>query len=256
MATATKTKKVTKTVEVGETLERLSLAPLIDEVTALYYETAEKVRLKTGTTLPNIVVVINRDDSKKGTVKYGHITTAPAWATTDGEGFLEIVLTGEGLKRGGRATAGTLLHEMAHAYNIAKGVKDVDSNGRHNKKFKDTAEQVFGLTITEGNSVGWSLTEVSDECAETWADMIARLERAISLVSCVLKTGEKEKKRNSKCRKNARPAGAKFSATPTSPPSAASIPIARHRSAGASSISRPEARWTSRAWARPWWINW
>jgi uncharacterized pyridoxal phosphate-containing UPF0001 family protein len=88
MATSTKTKKVTKTVEVGETLERLSLAPLIDEVTALYYETAEKVRLKTGTTLPNIVVVINRDDSKKGTVKYGHITTAPAWATTDGEGFL------------------------------------------------------------------------------------------------------------------------------------------------------------------------
>jgi hypothetical protein len=197
MATSTKTKKVTKTVEVGETLERLSLAPLIDEVTALYYETAEKVRLKTGTTLPNIVVVINRDDSKKGTVKYGHITTAPAWATTDGEGFLEIVLTGEGLTRGGRATAGTLLHEMAHAYNIAKGVKDCDaSNGRHNKNFKNTAEQVFGLTITEDGSRGWSHTEVSEQCAETWADMIARLDRAISLVSCVLKTGEKEKKRN------------------------------------------------------------
>lgn len=191
--------KVTKTTapEVGETLERLSLAPLIDEVTALYYETAELVRLKTGTTLPNIVVVINRDDSKKGTVKYGHITTAPAWATTDGEGFLEIVLTGEGLKRGGRETAGTLLHEMSHAYNIAKGIQDCDkSNGRHNKKFKDTAEMLFGLTITEGKSVGWSLTEVSDECAEMWADMIARLDKAISLVSCVLKTGEKEKKRN------------------------------------------------------------
>jgi hypothetical protein len=184
-------------VEVGETLERLSLAPLIDEVTALYYETAELVRLKTGTTLPNIVVVINRDDSKKGTVKYGHITTAPAWATTDGEGFLEIVLTGEGLKRGGRATAGTLLHEMAHAYNIAKGVKDCDaSNGRHNKNFKNTAEQVFGLTITEDGSRGWSHTEVSEQCAETWGDMIARLDRAISLVSCVLKTGEKAKKRN------------------------------------------------------------
>lgn len=198
MATPTKTKKVTtKTTEVGETLERLTLAPLIEEVTALYYETAELVALKTGVTLPNVIIVIDRDTtSKAGSVKYGHITTAPAWATDSGDGFHEIVLTGEGLRRGGRETAGTLLHEMAHAVNIAKGVKDCDTNGRHNKHFKNTAEGVFGLTITEARSIGWSHTEVSDECATTWADMIARLDRAISLVSCVLKTGDKEKKRN------------------------------------------------------------
>ena len=195
MTTTTKTKKVT--TEVGETLERLTLAPLIDEVTALYYETAELVALKTGVTLPNVIIVIDRDTtSKAGSVKYGHITTAPAWATDSGEGFHEIVLTGEGLRRGGRETAGTLLHEMAHAVNIAKGTKDCDSNGRHNKHFKNTAEGVFGLTITEDGSRGWSHTEVTDECAETWGDMIARLDRAISLVSCVLKTGDKEKKRN------------------------------------------------------------
>jgi len=198
MATPTKTKKVTKTTEVGETLERLTLAPLIDEVTALYYETAEIVRLKTGVTLPNVIIVIDRDTtSKNGSVKYGHITTAPAWATDSGEGFHEIVLTGEGLRRGGRETAGTLLHEMAHAVNIAKGVQDCDkSNGRHNKHFKTTAEGVFGLTITEDGARGWSHTEVTDECAETWGDMITRLDRAISLVACVLKTGDKEKKRN------------------------------------------------------------
>lgn len=195
MATSTKTKKVT--TEVGETLERLSLAPLIDEVTALYYETAELVRLKTGATLPNVIIVIDRDTtSKAGSVKYGHITTAPAWATESGEGFHEIVLTGEGLRRGGKETAGTLLHEMAHAVNIAKGVKDCDTNGRHNKNFKNTAESVFGLTISEDGARGWSHTEVTEECAETWGDMIARLDRAISLVSCVLKTGDKEKKRN------------------------------------------------------------
>ena len=197
MATPTKTKKVTTPTEVGETLERLTLAPLIDEVTALYYETAELVRLKTGVTLPNVIIVIDRDTtSKNGSVKYGHITTAPAWATEAGEGFHEIVLTGEGLRRGGRETAGTLLHEMAHAVNIAKGVKDCDSNGRHNKHFKTTAEGVFNLTITEDGARGWSGTEVTDECAETWGDMISRLDRAISLVSCVLKTGDKEKKRN------------------------------------------------------------
>ena len=197
MTTSTKTKKVTTPTEVGETLERLTLAPLIDEVTALYYETAEIVRLKTGVTLPNVIIVIDRDTtSKAGSVKYGHITTAPAWATDTGEGFHEIVLTGEGLRRGGRETAGTLLHEMAHAVNIAKGVKDCDTNQRHNKHFKNTAEGVFGLVITEDGARGWSHTEVTDECAETWADMIARLDKAISLVSCVLKTGDKEKKRN------------------------------------------------------------
>lgn len=197
MTTSTKTKKVTTPTEVGETLERLTLAPLIDEVTALYYETAELVRLKTGTTLPNVIIVIDRDTtSKAGSVKYGHITTAPAWATDSGEGFHEIVLTGEGLRRGGKETAGTLLHEMAHAVNIAKGVKDCDTNGRHNKNFKNTAESVFGLTISEDGARGWSHTEVTEECAETWGDMIARLDRAISLVACVLKTGDKEKKRN------------------------------------------------------------
>jgi len=197
MATPTKTKKVTTPTEVGETLERLTLAPLIDEVTALYYETAEIVRLKTGVTLPNVIIVIDRDTtSKAGSVKYGHITTAPASATDSGEGFHEIVLTGEGLRRGGRETAGTLLHEMAHAVNIAKGTKDCDSNGRHNKHFKNTAEGVFGLTITEDGARGWSHTEVTAECAETWGDMITRLDKAISLVSCVLKTGDKEKKRN------------------------------------------------------------
>jgi len=179
-----------------ETLERLSLAPLIDEVTALYYEEAERVRLKTGVTLPNVVIVVSRDESKKGGVKYGHITTAPAWSTTEGETFHEIVLTGEGLKRGGKATAGTLLHEMAHAFNIASDIKDTDSNGRHNKRFKATAESVFGLTITECQSIGWSLTEVGDACAEDHADMIARLDEAISLVSCALKTGAKKKGRN------------------------------------------------------------
>jgi hypothetical protein len=197
MATTTKTKKVTTTTEVGETLERLTLAPLIEEVTALYYETAELVALKTGVTLPNVIIVIDRDTtSKAGSVKFGHITTAPAWATDSGDGFHEIVLTGEGLRRGGRDTAGTLLHEMAHAVNIAKGVKDCDTNGRHNKHFKNTAEGVFGLTITEDGSRGWSGTEVTDECAEMWGDMIARLDKAISLVSCVLKTEGKEKKRN------------------------------------------------------------
>ena len=91
---------------------------------------------------------------------------------------------------------GTLAHETSHAYNIAKGIKDTDSNGRHNKRFKDTAEQVFGLTITEAGSIGWSHTEVGEACQAQWADIIADIDKALSVSSVGLKTGEKPKGRD------------------------------------------------------------
>jgi hypothetical protein len=103
---------------------------------------------------------------------------------TTEKGFHEIMVSGENLRRGARAVFGTTAHETAHAYNIVQGIRDVDSNGRHNKKFQATAERVFGLTITKvSESIGWSHTEVSDECAERWADCITKLEEAIAVVS-------------------------------------------------------------------------
>jgi hypothetical protein len=158
---------------------------------------AEHAEALDGTNIPPVWVVIARDTERKGAgLKLGHITTAPAWVTGEGEGFLELLITGEGLNRGGRSVFGTLAHEMAHAYNIAKGIKDTDSNGRHNKKFKDTAERVFGLVITEAPSIGWSATEVPDTTAELWADLIAEIDEAITAVAGGLKSAPKPKKRN------------------------------------------------------------
>ena len=171
--------------------ESVTLSRLIDTLTRGTRLLAEYARQLDGTVLPQVLVTVARDEKK-----YGHITTMPAWESNEGEGFLELMITGEGLKRGGRAVFGTLAHEMAHAYNIARNVKDTDTNGRHNKKFKETAERVYGLEISNHKSIGWSVTEVPDATAELWAGLIADIEEAITAVAGGLKTAPKTKKRN------------------------------------------------------------
>ena len=62
--------------------------------------------------------------------------------------------------------AATMLHEMAHLYNLVNGIKDVSNNGYyHNKKFKDTAE-AHGLHIEHHSSYGWTITTLTEETAE------------------------------------------------------------------------------------------
>lgn len=173
------------------TTESVTLSRLIDTLTAGTRQLAEYARQLDGTILPRVLVTVARDEKK-----FGHITTMPAWSSNDGEEFLELMVTGEGLTRGGRAVFGTLAHEMAHAYNIAKGIKDTDTNGRHNKKFKDTAEKVFGLEIANHKSIGWSVTTVPDETAELFAGLIGRIDEAITAVAGGLKSAPKAKKRN------------------------------------------------------------
>lgn len=180
-----------KTETTTEAQESVTLSRLIDTLTEGTRLLAEHAEELDGTVLPRVLVTVARDEKK-----YGHITTMPAWESNEGEGFLELMITGEGLTRGGRAVFGTLAHEMAHAYNIAKGIKDTDSNGRHNKRFKDTAEQVFGLEISNHKSIGWSVTEVPDTTAELWAGLIAEIEEAITAVAGGLKSAPKPKKRN------------------------------------------------------------
>jgi len=184
-------------------MEEATLAPVIKALHEVYASLAEEVKTSEGVTLPPAMFVVQRS-----TRAWGHITTAPAWSAEAEEldedyayapfaismglpclktverGFHEIMVSGENLRRGARAVFGTVAHETAHAYNITQGIRDVDSNGRHNKRFKATAERVFGLEITKiSESIGWSHTEVPDSCATRWADCITKLEDAIAVVS-------------------------------------------------------------------------
>ena len=184
----------------------VTLAPIVEALHATYEDLSAKVTSLTRgeVTLPPVVFVVQRDAQA-----WGHITTREAWATpyeapdedyayapfaisvglgtvTKYQGFYEIMVSAENLARGGRDVFGTVAHEVAHAVNIVRKVKDVDSNGRHNKKFKQTAEYFFGLTIEEyepNHWAGWTKTTVGAECAKTWARAIERIDEAIAVAS-------------------------------------------------------------------------
>lgn len=158
-----------------------TLSPTVEALTEVWGDLARHAEEVTGVTLPPVQVVIQRSDTKRGT-KLGHITTRPVWEGS-GEHRHEVVITGECLRRSPVEIFGTLAHECAHAVNIAKGVKDTDSNGRHNRKFKDTAESVFGLLITEAGSLGWTATAVPEETVRRSKVQINRIADAVTAVA-------------------------------------------------------------------------
>lgn len=178
------------------------LAPVLDALHEVYGSISAHVHATTGEVLPPAVFVVKRDARA-----WGHITVGHAWASeteevdtehmyawqavsmgvpftvTKSHGFHEIMVSGENLSRGARAVFGTVAHEATHALNIVRGVRDVDSNGRHNRKFADLAEHLFGLTIEQAGSIGWSKTTVGDECARRWRDEIRRIDEAINAIA-------------------------------------------------------------------------
>ena len=100
---------------------------------------------------------------------YGWCTTYKAWSTTDNQEFYEINISAQYLNRDLSGICGTLLHEMAHLYNIHHNIKDVSGSQKHNLKFKKTAEE-HGLII-EKNNHGWSQTSLNPETQEFIKDM-------------------------------------------------------------------------------------
>jgi hypothetical protein len=161
------------------------------------------VKEQDGTDLPPAIFTVQRSARA-----WGHISVRPTWGQdtevldeeytyanfaismgapclkTVEKGFHEIMVSGENLRRGARAVFGTVAHETAHAYNIVNNIADVSGDGYHNKKFQATAEGFFGLTITQvSKNIGFSHTEVSDDCAKRWASCITKLEEAIAVAS-------------------------------------------------------------------------
>ena len=124
---------------------------------------------------PDATLVVKRDARA-----WGHITVAKTWAAPGEEAAdrYEIMVSGENLRRGAEAVAGTLIHEAAHARNLAADVRDTDVNGRHNKRFKARAEEM-GLTVEAHRTLGWTLTELSAEGRKSWRRLVRRIERGL-----------------------------------------------------------------------------
>ena len=86
---------------------------------------------------------------------YGWCSVYEIWQAS-GEAYREINICAEYIDRPIGEVAATMLHEMAHLYNLPHEIKDVSNNGYyHNKKFKETAE-AHGLHIEHHATYCWT----------------------------------------------------------------------------------------------------
>ncbi len=150
------------------------------------------IQEKTGA--PRATILVTRKTGRT----MGHFTHAKLWKAGE-ESFHEIMISANYFTRGARAVLGTLLHEVAHSLDLANGIQGVTGDGYHNKRFKATAE-ALGLTITQAKGIGWSVTDVSDECAERWAQELRLIEDALG----VRADAEEGKKAPANCQINPR----------------------------------------------------
>ncbi len=99
-------------------------------------------------------VVITVQSSK---YSHGHYTPWNSWVK-NGEGYREINLSAESLRRPIESIIATLQHESIHHYSELNNIKSVSRNGTyHNKRFKAEAEK-RGLIIDYDPRIGHSIT--------------------------------------------------------------------------------------------------
>lgn len=128
---------------------------------------------------PDVTIIVSHSKSA-----WGHTTVAKTWAPSQGEAdaegsHFEIMISSENLRRGAAYVVATLLHESAHAFNLAAGVLDTDQNGRHSRKFADEAER-RGLTIKMAGWHGWTDTTITDEAEAFTARLIKTVARGLA----------------------------------------------------------------------------
>jgi hypothetical protein len=130
--------------------------------------------------VPQVVVILGAgSEARRGLFKWGHFAAA-RWQVAD-TNRPEVLVSGEGLKRGGRAVLATLLHEAAHGLANTRGVKDTSRQGRwHNRRFAALAREL-GLQVDVDKRTGWSQTSLTDQLAGRYAPQLTSLDAALHL---------------------------------------------------------------------------
>ncbi len=132
--------------------------------------------------VPAAVVVLasGTEGRKPGETKLGHFA-ALRWAAGDAR-IPEVFVAGEGLGAGARSVLGTLLHEAAHAVATTRGIADTSRQGRyHNRRYRTVAAEI-GLTVAESPPWGWTATDLTDATAADYAQEVAALAVALTVV--------------------------------------------------------------------------
>ena len=115
--------------------------------------------------VPQVVIVVASGSDPRGKrLNLGHFA-AGRWQLTSPEQPTdrpEVLVSGEGLQRGGVDVLGTLLHEAAHGLAYARKVSDTSRQGRyHNRRYAALAREL-GLDVVHQQPIGWSATSVPD----------------------------------------------------------------------------------------------
>jgi hypothetical protein len=117
---------------------------------------------------PAITITPDAVTPGKGQNCYGWCSIKEIW-NAENERFREINICADYLDRPIKEVAATMLHEMAHLYDLEHEIKDT-SNGTyyHNQKFKKTAEE-HGLVIAKHPRYGWTITTLNSD-ATAWVE--------------------------------------------------------------------------------------
>lgn len=127
--------------------------------------------------LNDVALTIQSQGRRKLTL--GWCSVKEAWEkrkkgheTKDKEVYREINIVAEYLNEGIYRVSETLLHEMVHALNLQRGVKDCNPKTQnHNKKFKELAEQI-GLIVEKVEKRGWANTSLSPLMCKAIEDLV------------------------------------------------------------------------------------
>ena len=132
--------------------------------------------------VPQVVIVVaSGSDPRSRRLNLGHFA-AGRWQLTDQPTDRpEVLVSGEGLRRGPVDVLGTLLHEAAHGLAHARKVSDTSRQGRyHNRRYATLAGEL-GLEVASIQPIGWSATTVPDATADTYAGQLEDLAAALVL---------------------------------------------------------------------------
>src|SRR6266545_5630932 len=126
--------------------------------------------------LPDVVIITGAGAGRvPGRLVLGHFA-AHCWQVGDDDRH-ELLVGGEGLRRGARDVLATMLHEAGHGLAAARNLKDTSRQGRyHNAKYKALAEEL-GIEVTHHPIMGYSTTTLPDRTAELYSAELAALER-------------------------------------------------------------------------------
>ncbi|ARU91572.1 hypothetical protein SCLARK_00969 [Spiroplasma clarkii] len=118
--------------------------------------------------LVQVKIAVENNKRQSKSLMLGHFNPNDGWL--DGN-KMQISIWTLALNGDYYELIGILVHEMIHQYNYQNGIKDVENNQRHNKKFKTAAISIGKLYIeptirgskTNAHGKGYAYTKTSKE---------------------------------------------------------------------------------------------